>query len=167
MTIQAQILQLLDDLKTRLGMAMLLITHDMGVIAGHADRVNVMYAGRIVETAETDNLFSGMHHPYTQALLASIPRLHQDAGQRLLNIPGLPPDLAQSAGRLPVRAPLQQGNGQVQVRRAAADRRDRRAPVRLLASGGRPGNPSSSQRRDEDRGHDDKAAHGARGPGQR
>jgi peptide/nickel transport system ATP-binding protein len=93
-TIQAQILKLLDDLKTRLGMAMLLITHDMGVIAGHADRVNVMYAGRIVETAETDGLFTGMHHPYTQALLASIPRLNQDAGQRLLNIPGLPPDLA-------------------------------------------------------------------------
>src|SRR6266567_162639 len=93
-TIQAQILKLLDDLKTRLGMAMLLITHDMGVIAGHADRVNVMYAGRIVETAETDNLFAHMHHPYTQALLASIPRLSQEAGQRLLNIPGLPPDLA-------------------------------------------------------------------------
>ncbi len=92
-TIQAQILKLLDDLKTRLGMAMLLITHDMGVIAGHADRVNVMYAGRIVETAETDNLFAHMHHPYTQALLASIPRLSQEAGQRLLNIPGLPPDL--------------------------------------------------------------------------
>jgi len=93
-TIQAQILKLLDDLKSRLGMAMLLITHDMGVIAGHADRVNVMYAGRIVETAETDRLFRAMHHPYTQALLASIPRLSQDAGQRLLNIPGLPPDLA-------------------------------------------------------------------------
>ena len=92
-TIQAQILKLLDDLKSRLGMAMLLITHDMGVIAGHADRVNVMYAGRIVETAETDNLFRSMHHPYTQALLASIPRLSQDASQRLLNIPGLPPDL--------------------------------------------------------------------------
>ncbi len=94
-TIQAQILALLDDLKSRLGMAMLLITHDMGVIAGHADRVNVMYAGRVVETAETDGLFAGMCHPYTQALLASIPRLHQDASQRLLNIPGLPPDLAQ------------------------------------------------------------------------
>jgi oligopeptide/dipeptide ABC transporter ATP-binding protein len=92
-TIQAQILKLLDDLKTRLGMAMLLITHDMGVIAGHADRVNVMYAGRIVETAEADNLFTHMHHPYTQALLGSIPRLNQDASQRLLNIPGLPPDL--------------------------------------------------------------------------
>ena len=93
-TIQAQILKLLDDLKSRLGMAMLLITHDMGVIAGHADRVNVMYAGRIVETAVTDSLFSQMHHPYTQALLASIPRLDQEASQRLLNIPGLPPDLS-------------------------------------------------------------------------
>jgi peptide/nickel transport system ATP-binding protein len=97
-TIQAQILKLLDDLKSRLGMAMLLITHDMGVIAGHADRVNVMYAGRIVETAETDELFSSMHHPYTQALLASIPRLSQDATERLLNIPGLPPDLANPPG---------------------------------------------------------------------
>ena len=93
-TIQAQILKLLDDLKSRLGMAMLLITHDMGVIAGHADRVNVMYAGQMVESAETDELFSRMHHPYTQALLASIPRLNQDAGQRLVNISGLPPDLA-------------------------------------------------------------------------
>ena len=93
-TIQAQILALLDDLKARLGMAMLLITHDMGVIAGHADRVNVMYAGRLVETAGTDRVFSRMHHPYTQALLASIPRLSQDASQRLLNIPGLPPDLS-------------------------------------------------------------------------
>jgi peptide/nickel transport system ATP-binding protein len=93
-TIQQQILQLLDDLKSRLGMAMLLITHDMGVIAGHADRVNVMYAGRIVETTETANLFAHMHHPYTQALLASIPRLDADAKVRLLNIPGLPPDLA-------------------------------------------------------------------------
>ncbi len=93
-TIQAQILNLLDDLKSRLGMAMLLITHDMGVIAGHADRVNVMYAGRLVETTETGNLFKHMHHPYTQALLASIPRLNQDHAQRLMNIPGLPPDLS-------------------------------------------------------------------------
>jgi peptide/nickel transport system ATP-binding protein len=93
-TIQQQILKLLDDLKSRLGMAMLLITHDMGVIAGHADRVNVMYAGRLVETADTDELFERMHHPYTQALLASIPRLNQDASQRLLNISGLPPDLS-------------------------------------------------------------------------
>ncbi len=93
-TIQAQILTLLDSLKERLGMAMLLITHDMGVIAGHADRVNVMYAGRLVETADTTALFRRMRHPYTQALLGSIPRLSQDGRQRLLNIPGLPPDLS-------------------------------------------------------------------------
>ncbi|HYV77007.1 MAG TPA: ABC transporter ATP-binding protein, partial [Streptosporangiaceae bacterium] len=92
-TIQAQILALLRDLKDRLGMAMLLITHDMGVIAGHADRVNVMYAGRVVETAEAVELFSSMHHPYTQALLASIPQLKQDASKALHAIPGLPPDL--------------------------------------------------------------------------
>src|SRR5258708_4858180 len=64
-TIQAQILKLLDHLKSRLALPHLLITHDMGVIAGHADRVNVMYAGRIVETAETGDLFKRMHHPYT------------------------------------------------------------------------------------------------------
>jgi peptide/nickel transport system ATP-binding protein len=93
-TIQAQILALLKDLKDRLGMAMLLITHDMGVIAGHADRVNVMYAGRVVETAEAATLFDHMHHPYTQALLASIPQLDQDARKALHTIPGLPPDLA-------------------------------------------------------------------------
>jgi oligopeptide/dipeptide ABC transporter ATP-binding protein len=93
-TIQAQILALLKDLKDRLGMAMLLITHDMGVIAGNADRVNVMYAGRVVETAGVMDLFSEMHHPYTQALLASIPQLDQDARKALHAIPGLPPDLA-------------------------------------------------------------------------
>ncbi|HEV2254283.1 MAG TPA: ABC transporter ATP-binding protein [Streptosporangiaceae bacterium] len=93
-TIQAQILALLRDLKERLGMAMLLITHDMGVIAGHADRVNVMYAGRVVETAEVRPLFVEMHHPYTQALLASIPQLDQDASKALHAIPGLPPDLS-------------------------------------------------------------------------
>jgi peptide/nickel transport system ATP-binding protein len=93
-TIQAQILDLLADLKERLGMAMLLITHDMGVIAGYADRVNVMYAGRVVETSEVGALFSRMRHPYTQALLGSIPRLTQDSKKTLHAIPGLPPDLA-------------------------------------------------------------------------
>jgi peptide/nickel transport system ATP-binding protein len=93
-TIQAQILTLLDDLKDRLGMAMLLITHDMGVIAGHADRVYVMYAGRIAEQADTAAIFSATRHPYSQALLDSIPRLSQDRTRRLASIPGLPPDLA-------------------------------------------------------------------------
>jgi peptide/nickel transport system ATP-binding protein len=92
-TIQAQILDLLSDLKDRLGMAMLLVTHDMGVVAGHTDRINVMYAGRIVETTDTETLFEHMHHPYTRALLGSIPRLEQDNTERLYSIAGLPPDL--------------------------------------------------------------------------
>ncbi|MGH7666850.1 MAG: ABC transporter ATP-binding protein [Candidatus Dormibacteria bacterium] len=93
-TIQLQILELLYDLKQRLGMAVLLITHDMGVIAGRADRVNVMYAGKIVEKAPTGDLFESMRHPYTEALLASIPRLSQDSRKILYSIPGLPPDLS-------------------------------------------------------------------------
>ena len=92
-TIQAQILDLLDDLRRRLHMAVLLITHDMGVIAGRADRVAVMYAGKIVETAETRTLFKGMRHRYTEALVEAIPRLDQDAATGLYSIPGLPPDL--------------------------------------------------------------------------
>ena len=72
-TIQAQILALLDDLKQRLGMATLLVTHDMGVVAGRTTRINVMYAGRIVERAPTEELFTAMRHPYTQALLGLDP----------------------------------------------------------------------------------------------
>jgi oligopeptide/dipeptide ABC transporter ATP-binding protein len=92
-TIQAQILSLLDGLRDRLGMATLLITHDMGVVAGRTSRINVMYAGRIVETAPTGTLFRAMRHPYTQALLGSIPRLEQDNTKALVSIPGIPPDL--------------------------------------------------------------------------
>ncbi len=92
-TIQAEILGLLDELKARLGMAVLLVTHDMGVVAGRADRVNVMYAGRMVESATTDELFTRMRHPYTQSLLGSIPLLTQDRKVPLFSIPGLPPDL--------------------------------------------------------------------------
>jgi peptide/nickel transport system ATP-binding protein len=93
-TIQAQILDLIDDLRRRLKMAVLLITHDMGVIASRTDRVMVMYAGKIVEGAGTDELFASMRHPYSEALLSSIPRLTHDRSQRLYSIPGLPPDLA-------------------------------------------------------------------------
>jgi peptide/nickel transport system ATP-binding protein len=92
-TIQAQILDLLDKIKRDLGMGIILITHDMGVIAGRADRVVVMYAGLKVETAETVELFTNMRHPYTEALLASIPQLDQEKDQDLYSIPGLPPDL--------------------------------------------------------------------------
>jgi oligopeptide/dipeptide ABC transporter ATP-binding protein len=92
-TIQSQILELLDDLEERLGMATLLVTHDMGVVAGRTNRISVMYAGRIVESASTEEIFGGMRHPYTQALLGSIPRLDQDNRKPLLSIRGLPPDL--------------------------------------------------------------------------
>jgi peptide/nickel transport system ATP-binding protein len=93
-TIQAQILRLLDDLKARLDMGLLLVTHDMGVIAGRADRVLVMYAGRIVEAAPTTELFARPRHPYTEALLGAIPRMTQERGQDLYSIPGRPPDLS-------------------------------------------------------------------------
>src|SRR5579872_3623711 len=94
-TIQAQILNLIDDLRHRLNMAVVLITHDMGVIAGRSDRVMVMYAGKIVEGASTEDLFYRMRHPYASALLRSIPKLDQDSTQRLYSIPGIPPDLSQ------------------------------------------------------------------------
>ena len=95
-TIQSQILSLLAELKDRLDMGLLLITHDMGVIAECADIVMVMYAGQIVEVADAATLFTGMRHPYTQALLESIPGLGTDRGKVLYNIPGQPPDLAAS-----------------------------------------------------------------------
>ena len=92
-TIQAQILGLLKRLQGQFGMSILLITHDLGVVAGVSDHVCVMYAGRIVEQAETGELFEHPHHPYTLALLNSIPRLDTEGHAPLANIPGLPPDL--------------------------------------------------------------------------
>ncbi|HET9060202.1 MAG TPA: ABC transporter ATP-binding protein, partial [Acidimicrobiales bacterium] len=93
-TIQAQILDLIDELRERLSMAVLLITHDMGVIAARTSRVIVMYAGKVVEAAATDELFERMRHPYSEALFESIPRLDQDPNELLYSIPGLPPDLS-------------------------------------------------------------------------
>jgi peptide/nickel transport system ATP-binding protein len=93
-TIQAQILDLIDRLRQELHMSVLLITHDMGVIAGRTDRVIVMYAGKIAEASTTDELFHRMRHPYAEALLASVPKLDQDPSIRLVSIPGLPPDLS-------------------------------------------------------------------------
>ncbi len=89
-TIQAQILELLDRLQHELGMAVLLITHDLGVVAGHADRVVVMYAGRVVETATTNALFERPIHPYTEGLLAAVPRIDARR-ERLHAIPGQVP----------------------------------------------------------------------------
>jgi peptide/nickel transport system ATP-binding protein len=94
-TIQAQILELLNELKAKLGMAVLLITHDMGVIAETAQRVMVMYAGKVVEEAPVKDLFKEPLHPYTQGLLRSIPRIDLAATQkqRLEAIPGVVPSL--------------------------------------------------------------------------
>jgi peptide/nickel transport system ATP-binding protein len=102
-TIQKQILELIDSLRRRLGMSVILVTHDLGVIAGTADRVAVMYAGRIVETGTTTSLFANPRHPYTEALFEALPERAAvvvegglaggRAGRRLYNIPGQPPDL--------------------------------------------------------------------------
>ena len=89
-TIQAQILDLLSDLQHRLGMAILIITHDLGVIAEVADQVLVMYAGQIVESADVADLFADPQHPYTIGLLGSIPRIDVDRA-RLATIEGMVP----------------------------------------------------------------------------
>jgi len=96
-TIQAQILELLRELTRRMGVALLLITHNLGVVARYADRVNVMYAGRIVERAPARALYATPRHPYTAALLRSVPRLDEPRRPRLAALEGRAPDLAQAA----------------------------------------------------------------------
>lgn len=93
-TVQAQILSLLKNLTKETNAALILITHDLGVVARYADRVCVMYAGRVVESGSAQDIYASPQHPYTRGLMASIPRLDQDAGQRLTPIDGQPPDLA-------------------------------------------------------------------------
>ena len=92
-TIQAQIMQLLAELKDQMNTAIILITHDLGVVAGIADRVAVMYAGKIVETGTVQEIFYKHRHPYTEALLGSLPQTDMRKQQRLISIPGTPPDL--------------------------------------------------------------------------
>ncbi|MGD9508193.1 MAG: ABC transporter ATP-binding protein [Geminicoccaceae bacterium] len=92
-TVQAQILELLARLKRELGMAIALITHDLGVVAGMCERVMVMYAGRVVEIADVGDLFGDPRHPYTEGLLRSMPRLDEVTATELATIPGQPPNL--------------------------------------------------------------------------
>jgi oligopeptide/dipeptide ABC transporter ATP-binding protein len=94
-TIQAQILELMRDLSRRLGAAMLIITHNLGVVARYADRVNVMYAGKIIERGTARELYANPRHPYTLGLLRSVPRLDEPRRARLDPIEGQPPDLTQ------------------------------------------------------------------------
>ncbi|MEV4597040.1 ABC transporter ATP-binding protein [Amycolatopsis sp. NPDC049253] len=92
-TVQHQILELIDDLRRRLGMAVILVTHDLGVVAGRAEVVAVMYAGKIAELTDTRRLFGNPRHPYTEALFEALPENSAESGEKLYSIPGLPPDL--------------------------------------------------------------------------
>jgi oligopeptide/dipeptide ABC transporter ATP-binding protein len=93
-TIQAQVLELLKDLSGRLGAAMLVITHNLGVVARYAARVNVMYAGKIAERGTAREIYANPRHPYTLGLLRSVPRLDEPRKAKLVPIPGQPPDLS-------------------------------------------------------------------------
>ncbi len=92
-TIQAQIVDLVNRLQENLGMAIMWITHDLGVVAELANKINVMYAGRIVERGLVEDIYKNPRHPYTIGLLGSLPRLDEAPGTKLVAIPGLPPDL--------------------------------------------------------------------------
>ena len=101
-TIQAQIIELVKQLRDEIGMAIIWITHDLGIVAGIADRVAVMYAGFIIESAAVKDLYADPRHPYTLGLLGSVPRLDMKKKEKLTPIYGLPPDLIQ----LPVGCPF-------------------------------------------------------------
>ncbi|HPN02584.1 MAG TPA: ABC transporter ATP-binding protein [Rectinema sp.] len=92
-TIQAQILELIKELTRKLGTAVILITHSLGVVAGMCDTICVMYAGRIVERGRTEDIFESPKHPYTMGLIRSVPRLDQETKTRLYSIPGQPPNV--------------------------------------------------------------------------
>jgi oligopeptide transport system ATP-binding protein len=114
-TIQAQILDLIKNLRSEFGMAVILITHDLGVVAGMTDRINVMYAGYIVESGTAMDLFKNPRHPYTLGLLKSIPRIDEEKKERLIPIEGLPPDLIDAPAGCPFmpRCPYSVGKCEV------------------------------------------------------
>ena len=93
-TVQAQLLEIIDNLRAQFGTSVLLITHNLGIVARYVDRVNVMYAGRLVETGPTDVIYEESRHPYTQGLIASVPRLDLPRDRKITTIDGLPPNLA-------------------------------------------------------------------------
>jgi oligopeptide transport system ATP-binding protein len=136
-TIQAQILELMQSLTQRLGVALIIITHNLGVVARYAQRVNVMYAGRIVESGNAMDLYREPHHPYTIALLRSVPRLDRPRQARLDPIEGSPPDLT----RLPAGCSFR-------PRCRFAIPRCAEAPPPLLAAGA-PGQLSACYRANE------------------
>ena len=133
-TIQAQILELMKSLTARLGVALIIITHNLGVVARYASRVNVMYAGRIVEGGSAEAIYHDPRHPYTMALLRSVPRLDRPRQARLDPIEGSPPDLTRLDGGCSFRPRCRFAVDALR-RGAAAARAGRRAgPSRRLLS---------------------------------
>ena len=118
-TVQAQILDLLGEQRRERNMSLILVTHDLGVVAGHTDQIAVMYGGKIVEKAPTADLFANMRMPYTEALMESIPKLADSRATPGYGDRRSPTGPRQPAGRLPVRAALP-------VRRTSASPRSRR-----------------------------------------
>src|SRR5437762_5141798 len=134
-TIQAQILELLERLQAELGMAVMLITHDLGVVAGSADRVVVMYAGQVVEQAPTPELFARPLHPYTEGLLASVPRLDAPPARARGRLQGIP-------GQGPAARDWPGGCGFHPRCRSAWTACRAEGPPRLEGRGGGPGPPT-------------------------
>lgn len=100
-TVQAQILELIRSQQDRTGMSVIFVTHDLGVVAGFCDRVNVMYAGRLVESAGVREIFYSPRHPYTAALRRAVPRIRGDRADSLFVVPGRPPDLSRQIAGCP------------------------------------------------------------------
>ena len=126
-TVQAQIMDLFADIRRDFGTAVILITHDLGVVAGFCDRTLVMYAGQVMEADATDSLFASPAHPYTKGLLSAVPRLDRDT-ETLATIPGDPPDMS----RLPAGCPFTPRCAWAEARCTA-----RRPPLERVARGGR------------------------------
>ncbi len=141
-TVQAQILELIGEQRHDRNMSVILVTHDLGVVAGHTDEIAVMYGGRLVEKAPTKTLFADMKMPYTKSLMRSIPKIEDPSHTRLFDDPRPAARPRQPATRLPVRAALRLRPQIVPRGGAAVDAR-RRAPITCMPVGIRSGRPSS------------------------
>ena len=144
-TIQAQILDLLRELVAEENAAMIMITHDLGVVAGTCERVNVMYSGLFVETASASQLFARPRHPYTLGLLQSVPRLDASRKTRLKPIEGQPRNMLDAAGGMSVPAALPL-RGRPVAEGGAAARRGRARPLRRLLQPGARGRVGAATR---------------------
>ena len=163
-TIQREILELIDDLRGQLGMAVILVTHDLGVIAGRTERVAVMYGGKIIEHADTAALFAGPRHPYTEALFDALPEMAGPAARSLYSIPGLAARPERPRAGMQLRAAVPLRARLVREPRAGPGRRSSRPHLRVLIPArpagarrcrrtGRPGRPAAGERLGARTGH--------------